>query len=87
MNHVVIVYENWRKETAERRVAPVPPDDHFKVYFGSTAWHPVPQWLFDAFDLDKGCVRTFAVGGVKSWRSGGTEYEKLAGHVNTGSGV
>jgi len=48
-------YRNWRGEISKRRVVP------FSVRFGSTDWHPEPQWLLLAMDLDKDSVREFAL--------------------------
>jgi hypothetical protein len=47
-------YTNWRGEFGQRRVQPL------RLYFGSTEWHPEPQWLLEAMDSDKGEVRSFA---------------------------
>ncbi len=47
-------YTNWRGEFSVRRVLPI------RVWFGSTDWHPEPQWLLRALDLDKGGERDFA---------------------------
>lgn len=52
---LIFTYRNWRGETAQRRAIP----QH--VYFGATEWHPEPQWLMRAFDVDKGEVRDFAM--------------------------
>ncbi len=52
---LVIVYTNYRGEQAERRVIPA------RIWFGSTDWHPEPQWLLEAFDLDRGAERSFAM--------------------------
>lgn len=49
------IYTNHRGETAERTVIPL------GVRFGSTQWHPEPQWLLRAFDLEKGAEREFAM--------------------------
>jgi predicted DNA-binding transcriptional regulator YafY len=48
-------YTNYRGERAQRRVEPV------ALYWGSTEWHPEPQLLLEAVDLDKDAVRTFSV--------------------------
>lgn len=40
-------YRNHRNEVAERRVLPI------RIWFGSTEWHPEPQWFLNACDLDK----------------------------------
>lgn len=44
---VRIVYTNHRRETATRTIIPI------RLWFGTTEWHPKPQWLVDAFDVDK----------------------------------
>lgn len=48
-------YTNWRGEFGMRRAQPI------RLYYGSTEWHPEPQWLLEAMDLGKGERRTFAV--------------------------
>lgn len=53
-------YTNWRGERGNRRVQPT------RLYYGSTEWHPEPQWLLEAIDLDKGEVRAFAVKDIGS---------------------
>lgn len=52
---VMIGYTNWRGEYAEREIIPL------HVWFGSTDWHPDPQWLLKATDVAKGAERDFAV--------------------------
>jgi len=52
---VVLTYTNYRGETAERRIIP------FEVWFGSTEWHPEPQWLLRAYDCEKKADRDFAL--------------------------
>jgi predicted DNA-binding transcriptional regulator YafY len=56
-----ILYTNYRGETALRTVIPE------RLHFGSTEWHPEPQWLLDALDLEKGQSRTFAMKDVRAW--------------------
>jgi len=58
---VKILYTNYRGETAIREVIPE------KIWFGGTDWHPEPQWLLDAFDVEKDAKRSFAMKDVKSW--------------------
>lgn len=49
-------YINYRGERSTRRVIPD------RVWFGSTSWHPEPQWLLSAVDLDKDSAqRDFAL--------------------------
>jgi predicted DNA-binding transcriptional regulator YafY len=68
---VVIDYTNHRGERSLRRVEP---DRH---YFGSAEWHPEPQWLLDALDLDLDEYRTFAVKDIHSWRPATEEESEL----------
>lgn len=50
-----MIYTNWRGETDLRRITPQ------RLYWGEVEWHPGPQWLLEALDLDKGETRTFAL--------------------------
>lgn len=52
---VCIRYRNYRGEIAVRRVLPS------RVWFGATSWHPEPQWILDALDIDKDAARSFAL--------------------------
>ncbi|WP_201712564.1 hypothetical protein [Acidiphilium sp. C61] len=52
---VGFVYRNWRGELAERRV------EIRGLWYGSTEWHPEPQWFLKAIDLDKHVSRDFAL--------------------------
>jgi predicted DNA-binding transcriptional regulator YafY len=58
MDPLVFTYTNHRGETAVRRVYPV------GVRFGTTEWHKTPQWLLNAFCLDKGEMREFAMASI-----------------------
>lgn len=58
---VLIRYTNYKGVTADRVVLPE------RLWFGSTSWHPTPQWLMDALDVAKGERRTFALSDVASW--------------------
>ena len=48
-------YTNWRGETAERTILPL------RIWYGATDWHPEPQWLLTAMDVEKGAERDFAL--------------------------
>lgn len=52
---VALTYTNWRGETSERTILP------FSIWYGSTDWHPEPQWLLKAIDMEKGAERDFAL--------------------------
>ncbi len=58
---VVIVYTNWKGETAERPIKPI------ELWFGSTQWHPDEQWLLKAIDIQKNEQRDFALKDIKKW--------------------
>jgi predicted DNA-binding transcriptional regulator YafY len=60
---VTIRYTNYRGETADRRVVPQ------SIRFAATEWHPEPQWLLDALDVDKNAERSFAMRDIQSWKS------------------
>lgn len=47
--------KNYRGEVSERRIQPI------SLWFGSTAYHPKPQWVLTATDLDRKVVRDFAL--------------------------
>ena len=48
-------YINWRGERGYRTVFVL------GMRWGSTEWHPEPQWLLTAYDFDRRAVREFAV--------------------------
>lgn len=50
-----VLYTNYRGETSERTITPIRP------WFGSTEWHPEPQWLLRAYDHGKDAERDFAL--------------------------
>ena len=53
------LYENHRKETSVRKVLPI------RTYYGTTEHYPEPGYLLEAFDKDRGAVRTFSVPRIK----------------------
>lgn len=60
-----MTYKNWRGDVGDRHVTPI------KIIFGSTEWHPEPQWLMIAWGHDKAAERAFAVKdciAFKCWR-------------------
>ena len=58
---VRIDYTNWKGERQQRTIHPL------NMFWGSNEWHPQPQWLIEAFDLEKKAVRTFAANKVHGW--------------------
>lgn len=55
-------YKNWRGEVRERKAVPE------QLWFGASPWHPEPQWLLQAWDLEKEERRYFALRNVSGWR-------------------
>ena len=60
---VTFLYRNWRGETRQRTVLPV------TIWHGSTIWHPEPQWLLKAIDLETGEDRDFAMKDIREWQA------------------
>jgi predicted DNA-binding transcriptional regulator YafY len=59
---VTFTYCNYKNEIETRKVRPI------RIYFGSTAYHPDPQWLLEAWDVDRNATRDFAMSGILgSW--------------------
>ena len=48
-------YKNYRGELSVRTVTPS------RIFWGSTKYHPEPQWIMVAFDHDKFADRDFAL--------------------------
>ena len=61
--YVQIKYTNYRQVTAIRTILPG------RIWFGTTKRHPQPQWLLDAFDVDKQEHRSFAMADISSWEA------------------
>lgn len=55
---VIVQYTNHRGETKIRHIRPI------RIYFGSTAWHPEPQWIMEVWDMDKQGTREYSLEGV-----------------------
>lgn len=54
---VTFMYKNHRDEESMRKVQPV----QGSLRYGTLDhYYTESQWLFDAFDLDKGALRTFS---------------------------
>ncbi len=56
---VTLPYRNWRGETAVRSFIPR------RLWWGSDEWHPEPQWLLTALDVEKDVERDFALSGFE----------------------
>jgi predicted DNA-binding transcriptional regulator YafY len=62
MKRVTIDYVNWKGERGLRLILPD------TITFSSNKWHPTPQWLLRAFDVEKKAWRHFAMADIKNWR-------------------
>lgn len=49
-------YKNHRGEEAEREIFV-----NGSPYWGSTEWHPEPQWFIQVWDYDRKAYRDFAM--------------------------
>lgn len=56
---VELIYTNWRGETRVRRIVPM------TLWWGSTEWHPEPQWLITGLDADTNELRDFSLAHFK----------------------
>ena len=63
MKHVKIEYTDWRGERRERIIRPL----HNGISHTKNQFHPEPQWLLTAVDVEDGKVKTFAMSGIHSW--------------------
>jgi hypothetical protein len=63
MLDVMIDYTNWRGERRMRRIRPTG-----RFLFESNEYHPAPQYLIEAIDVEVEGLRTFALSGIHSWR-------------------
>lgn len=59
---ILIDYTNHRGERRERRILPV------RIWWGKTEHHIHEQWLMDAYDMEKGEHRDFAMRYIHSWK-------------------
>jgi len=62
-------YANWKGEESTRTVVPD------KIWFGTTKWHPTPQYFLRAYDLDKRAWRDFAMKDIREWANARPEEE------------
>ncbi len=56
---LVFEYRNWKGEVATRHATPI------EIRWGSSEWHPEPQWLMVAYDHGKEALRDFALADCK----------------------
>lgn len=80
---VLIDYTNWRGERSTRLVFPS------SIRFGESPYHPGPQWLLDAWDVEKRAARTFAMKDIHRWgaetrEDGPASPAGASGEVGTG---
>lgn len=55
---ITVRYTNYRGELSQRRIVPE------RIWFGSSQWHPRPQWMLEATEPDRGVTRSFALADV-----------------------
>lgn len=61
---VKIDYTNWQGERRIREIQPV------EIKFEATKWHPEPQWILHAIDIDDPQYQEkgFAMKDIHSWK-------------------
>lgn len=60
---VEIDYTNWRGERRVRCIKPLG-----AMRYGTTSWHPQPQWLLSALDVEDGVEKDFACSHIHAWK-------------------
>ena len=55
-------YMNYRGVVSTRVVKPI------RIWFGSNQYHPHPQWIMRALDLERNVERDFALRDISNWR-------------------
>jgi len=60
---VSIDYTNWKGERSYYHIRPTG-----QVVFRVTEYHPEPQWLLEALDVNKGEIRLFAMRDIHKWK-------------------
>ena len=58
-----ILYTNYKGETRYRNIIPL------NIEFKSTEWHKEKQWILNAFDVEKGENRGFAMKDIIEWKA------------------
>jgi predicted DNA-binding transcriptional regulator YafY len=58
---VQIVFTDSRGQRSARRIMPD------RIWFGCTDWIREPQWLLDAYDLDRGTLRSYAMRSIENF--------------------
>lgn len=58
---VAIDYTNYKGERRKRRVIPL------EIEFRETPDHKPAQWILQAYDVEKGARRSFAMKDIHSW--------------------
>ena len=56
---ISVIYTNHRGITTTRRIRPL------NVYWGKNQWHLEPQWMTDAYDEERGAIRSFTLKDMK----------------------
>lgn len=59
---VCFEYTNYRGVRATRTVKPI------QIWFGMNEYHPHPQWILTALDMERGVERHFAMRDITNWR-------------------
>lgn len=87
MVYWTITYTNWRGETSKRNITYPNGRQSFLIEITETSWHG-KELTFDALDLDKGCIRTFALNNIQGkWEEHSQWTKQVPEPKIKGSGV
>ncbi len=78
---VYIDYTNWRGERGLRKIVPQ------RIEHKSSQWHPTPQFVLVAWDVDRQQERDFAFSGIHGWQHPGEEIDTWEAKVWPQPGV
>jgi hypothetical protein len=59
---IIIDYTNWRGERGLHKIRPTG-----RCLFEQNQWHPTPQWLLEAVNVDKNETRLYAIATIHCW--------------------
>lgn len=59
---VEISYTNYRGEHRRYQILP------HNIWYGKNEYHPIPQWMLNATDVNRNVVRDFAMKDIADWK-------------------
>lgn len=78
---ILVTYTNYRGKISSRQITPR------TMFWGSTEYHPEPQWLMKAYDHGKRAMRTFALRDMCFREPEPTGVPEFTDYVKSSTGV